>query len=514
MSRTIVIVGGGSAGWLSASIIAAANRPSTDNGIGTKVILVESPNVATLGVGEGTWPTMRDTLKKIGISENEFLRCCDASFKQGSQFIDWQRGEGESYYHPFTAPNAYGDTNLAAHWLQSEKEHSFTNTVCTQGYICDYGRAPKQAKMPEYAYGVNYGYHLDAAKFVKLLQKHCVERLAVEHTIGHVEEIVSAENGNIESITLASGESIVGDLYLDCTGFSALLIGKHFNIPYIPQSDYLFNDTALAMQVEYATEATLIASCTKATAKSSGWIWDIALPSRRGIGYTFSSQHSSIEKAEEALAAYIKADPHLAATQASPRKISFKPGYRETFWHKNCIAIGVSAGFVEPLEASALVLIEKSAEWISTQIPQNEAAMRVLAKRFNTLMHQRWVSVIDFLKLHYVISQREDSDYWRDHRRSESIPSSLQDSLELWKSQVPWMQESSHKEELFSAASIQFILYGMDFPTDTKDYCPRRWEQESRQLTEVIRNNRSEAEKLLGALPSNRELLNCIRQKQ
>ena len=184
MSQTIVIVGGGSAGWLTAGIIAAKHSAPVEGGPGTRIVLLESPDVANLGVGEGTWPTMRDTLRRIGISEGDFLRSCDASFKQGSQFIGWHRGQAESYYHPFSAPSGYPNLNLAAHWQDSHSDISFGDAVCPQGRVCDHGLAPKQPQTPEYAFSLNYGYHLNAGKFVELLHRHCVDKLGVEHRLG------------------------------------------------------------------------------------------------------------------------------------------------------------------------------------------------------------------------------------------------------------------------------------------------------------------------------------------
>lgn len=514
MTKTVVIVGGGSAGWLTAGIIAARHNPldkSTAAGQGIRVIVLESPDVANLGVGEGTWPTMRDTLRQIGISEVDFLRCCDVSFKQGSQFINWQRGEGESYYHPFVPPSGYGSVNLAAHWLHHPGDSNFVDAVCPQGKVCDLRLAPKTPQTPEYAFGLNYGYHLNAGKFVELLQRHCVEKLGVEHQLGHVDEVLSAENGDIESLSLSSGEILPADLFVDCTGFAALLIGKHYQVPFVSQRHCLFNDTALAVQANHASEDTPIASCTKSAAQSSGWVWDIALPTRRGIGHVFSSQHISLQKAEDELQRYLAADPALAKQQHSPRKITFQPGHRQTFWHKNCVAVGVSAGFVEPLEASALVLIEKSAEFISNNLPQERSAMTVVAKRFNEIIGKYWIDIIDFLKLHYVLSERRDSDYWRDHSQSQSIPESLQDSLELWRSQVPWVSDSNNRAELFSAASVQYVLYGMGFVTEINSRRYRGWDKDAELADRLMRDNLGKTEMFMASQPTNRDLLNLVR---
>jgi hypothetical protein len=455
---------------------------------------------------------MRDTLRQIGISERMFLSCCDASFKQASKFVGWSRGENEHYYHPFTAPSGYGAVSLADHWSASDKYSDFEAWVCAQGTVCDKNLAPKIPQMSEYAFSLNYGYHLNAGKFVKMLHQHCVEELGVKYVQGHVEQVLSAESGDISKIVLSEGEHIAGNLFIDCSGFAAILIGKHYQIPFKSKRDVLFNDTALALQVDYVSDDTPIASCTIATAQKSGWIWDISLQNRRGIGHVFSSDFTSVERAEEALLSYVKNDPLLASQELSPRTIKFDPGHRETFWHKNCVAIGVSAGFVEPLEATALVLIEKSAEWISQQLPRDRAAMSVLAKRFNALTLQRWQEIIDFLKLHYILSNRTDSEYWRAHQQADSIPESLQDALTLWRTQAPGVYESTQRFELFSSASKQYVLYGMGFNTEQK-HQESIFQKEASMIKRFRNETLHSTERLLSALPTNREFLRRVLKK-
>jgi len=227
----------------------------------------------------------------------------------------------------------------------------------------------------------------------------------------------------------------------------------------------------------------------------------------------FASDFTTVESAEDALLDYVKNDPLLASQKLTPRTIKFNPGHRETFWHKNCVAIGVSAGFVEPLEATALVLIEKSAEWISQQLPRDRNAMSVLAKRFNHLTLQRWQEIIDFLKLHYILSNRTDSEYWQAHQHKDSIPESLQDALLLWRTQAPGLYETNQRFELFSSASKQYVLYGMDFNSEQKHevhLC-----QKEASLIKRIRNeNLHITEKLLSALPTNRQFLSKILQNK
>lgn len=509
MKTRVVIVGGGTAGWLTAGIIAARHCDVNMQNQHTEVILVESPDVKNLGVGEGTWPTMRDTLRQIGIGERQFLSCCDASFKQASKFVGWQKGKGEHYYHPFTVPMGYGSVNAVEHWSAQSKVGDFESWVSAQGAICDHHMAPKTANMAEYAFHLNYGYHLNAGKFVAMLHQHCVDELGVKYIQGHVEQVVSAANDDIAAISLDTGIKVEGDLFVDCSGFAAVLIGKHYQIPFKSLRHILFNDTALALQVAHATDDTPIASCTVATAQQYGWTWDIALKNRRGIGQVFSSDFGTIEQAEDTLYQYVQKDPLLASLDMSPRTIKFNPGHRETFWHQNCVAIGVSAGFVEPLEATALVLIEKSAEWVSQQLPRERNAMTVLARRFNQLTNNRWMEIVDFLKLHYVLSEREDSEYWRAHRSPESIPDSLKEALLLWHSQSPRVYESNQRFELFSSASKQYVLYGMGFKTQHHHVLPVH-SNEGAVLHRLHSETRRITEQLLNALPTNRQFLSRV----
>ena len=212
--------------------------------------LVESPDVNPIGVGEGTWPSMRDTLRKMGISETDFIRECDASFKQASRFDRWITGaDFDSYYHPFALPNGYGDVNLVSAGLPSKKP--FAEVVSYQPQLCHHGRAPKQITTPEWAAVANYAYHLDAGKFGQFLQKFCIEKLGVEHVLDHVTAVNSADNGDIAALETMTHGRIEGDLFIDCTGFASVLLGRHYGIPFISSREILFCDTALALQVPY-----------------------------------------------------------------------------------------------------------------------------------------------------------------------------------------------------------------------------------------------------------------------
>ena len=474
---------------------------------GFTVTLVESPNIPIIGVGEGTWPSLRSTLEKMGVSETDFFRHCDAAFKQGAKFAKWTTGaEDDAYYHPLMLPQGFTQLNLAPHWLLDEHGRTFCDAVCPQGILCDEGLAPKTITTPEYQAVANYAYHLDAGKFAPFLTKHCTEKLGVRHVQADVTKVNVGETGDIVSVSTRQAGDVEGDLFVDCTGFRSLLLGDALGVPFKDCSDVLFCDTALAVQVDYETPDAPMSSHTISTAQSSGWIWDIGLPTRRGIGHVYSSRHSTQQAAEDELARYVGP----AIKNHSVRKISIRSGHRETFWKKNCVAVGLAAGFLEPLEASAIVLIELSAKLIAEQMPANRDVMDIVARRFNEVTSYRWGRIIDFLKLHYVLTQRTDSAFWRDNVDPATVPERLQNLMRLWKHQSPGLtDEFDRLEEVFPAASYQYVLYGMGFKTevepleaDMTQSVARRLFDENTQLTQRIRSK----------LPKNRDLIKKIHE--
>lgn len=506
--KTVVVVGGGAAGWITAGVIATEHDAHIESGI--KVVLVESPDISPIGVGEGTWPTMRATLHNLGIAETDFIRSCDASLKQGTRFDRWHTGvASDVYYHPFMLPHDYLKTNLAASWQSRRDRTSFADAVSVQSHLCARGLAPKQAATPEYAAVANYGYHLDAGKFAQLLQRHCTKVLGVTHILDHVIAVNDDEYGDIESLSSKAHGDIHGDLFIDCTGFASLLLGEHFGIPFVSKKNTLFIDTALAVQVPYADENSPIASQTISTAQSSGWIWDIGLSSRRGVGYVYSSAHTTEDKAEHELRSYIEPALGRDAESCQLRKISINPGHRQKFWHRNCVAVGMAAGFLEPLEASALVLVELSAQMISEQMPATRESMDIVAKRYNDKFLYRWDRVIDFLKLHYVLTERTDSEFWIDNCAKESVPESLKELLEIWRYHVPWHGDFTHIDEVFSSASYQYVIYGMGFRTAPRATTRRSIDAE--KANRLFLENERNIQQLLTGLPENRELINQIK---
>ncbi len=508
--RHVVILGGGSAGWLTAGVLAAEHGgPGADD---LRITVIESPDVPIIGVGEGTWPTMRDTLRRIGVSEADFIRECEGAFKQGSQFVNWtDAGPRDTYYHPFHLPGGYDEADLIGGWRQHHPDAQFDHLVCAQPHLCDANKGPKQFATPEYASVANYAYHLDAAKLGGFLRKHCVSRLNVRHVPDLVTEVRSHDNGDIAALRTREHGDIAGDLFIDCTGLRALLIGQHLGEPLLPQQHLLFNDRAIPTQVPYTDARAPIACQTISTAQKFGWIWDIGLQGRRGIGHVYSSAYGSEQDAHDALVRYIVDTGGREQDITWVPRVRIEPGYRLRPWRNNCVAVGLSSGFLEPLEASSLVLVELAAAMIADQFPATRDTMDILATRFNDTFRYRWERVVDFLKLHYVLSRRDDSDYWRDHRREETWPERLRDLLALWCYQPPSRYDLYRIEEVFPWASYQYILYGMGFVPQGRAGTAHT--AAIQRAERCFRQTAEQTARMLAALPGHRELIDHIRAR-
>lgn len=499
----VVILGGGSAGWLTAGLLAAAH------GHRLKITLIEAPDIATVGVGEGSWPTMRDSLHAIGVGESEFVRACEATFKQGSLFRGWATGaEEDLYFHPFTLPHGHIEAPLVAAWQRLAPEAPFADLVCWQPHLCAQGRAPKQFATPEYAAVANYAYHFDAGRFGPFLRNHCVQRLGVGYVPDQVVQVLPHDNGDIAALRTRAHGDIAGDLFIDCSGFQARLLAGHYGVGFVPQREVLFCDAALAVQVPHASADAPVAPYTLSTAQPHGWVWDIGLQSRRGVGFVYSRAHCSDEQALHTLLAYLERSGARLA-EATPRQLRFEPGHRASFWHRNCVAIGLSAGFLEPLEASALALIEFSAGFLRDQMPATRETMDLVARRFDEACHYRWRRIVEFLKLHYVLSRREDSAFWRDHRSAASVPPRLAQLLQLWRQLPPSRHDFERHDEPFPSASWQYVLYGMGFRPDPVLAASAR---DTEVAEQYFRETLQQTRKLMQALPDHRALLQHLRQ--
>lgn len=501
--QSIVIVGGGTAGWLTAANLAKAFGNSSNSSV--KVTLIESPDIPTIGVGEGTWPTMRATLEKLGLDETEFMIACNATFKQGTRFVNWAHDkEANQYFHLFTSIFDPTTFNLAPYWLKGLAGNiPYADAVSAQGVAVDAGLAPKLITSKAYEGVLNYAYHLDAGKFSELLKKHAVEKLGVKLVYANVEQVKLDNQGGIESVRTDADEIIEGDFFVDCSGFKSLLLGEALGIPFQSVSDTLLVDHAIAIQVPYLNEDSPINGCTHSTAQNAGWIWDIGLTNRRGVGHVYSSEFMSHDEAEATLRKYVGRH----ADGLSSRVIPMNVGYRKKFWHKNCLAIGLSAAFVEPLEASAIFLIEASANMLVDQLPAKKAGLLKAERKFNESFSFRWQRTVSFIKMHYVLSQRTGA-FWEKNRTGSNVPGLLLEDLEYWAEHPISAYDFSNVYEPFPMESYQYVLYGMGFLTNLP--LPSRYNQVSK-ATASFEKIKLISEKIKSTLPPQRELLMKMR---
>ena len=504
--KSVVIVGGGTAGWMTACTL--ARNLGSINPDAIQVTLVESPDIPTIGVGEGTWPTMRRTLENIGVNESEFIRECSATFKQGTKFTNWKsaNGQSQSYYNLFSSIYDPGEFNLAPYWALglAGENVSYADAVSAQAVACEQNLAPKKITSLAYDAIQSYAYHLDAGKFADFLKQYAVDKLGVHFIAANMQEVKQNEQGFITAIDTKEQGTVSGDLFIDCTGFRSLLLGQELGIGFVSVKDTLFTDRAMAMQVPYPDEQTEVACVTRSTAQSAGWIWDIGLQNRRGIGHVYSSNHMDDEDAERLLRTYVGE----AADGLEARKINMEVGYREKFWHKNCIAIGLSAAFVEPLEASAIFLVEAAGNMLSDLFPRNYDSMVFASAKFNRSFQFRWSRTIDFIKLHYALSGRNDSEFWLDNKAADSIPLTLQENLNAWSHHPVSKYDFSDINEPFPHESYQYILHGMGFKPELKNAAETYPMVDKAKL--CFDNVRKATQHICSDLPTHRELLNKV----
>ncbi len=464
MLQKLLVVGGGTAGWLCACYLARVLNARAPGAI--EVTLVESPDVAILGVGEGTFPSIRGTLSAIGIDESRFLRGANATFKQGIKFVDWVRPAGapghDHYMHPFNVPSQREhDLDLLPYWLLGAAgDVPFAEASTLQKRVADAGRAPKRRGDGPYQGPMNYAYHFDAARFAALLAEEG-RALGVRHELAHIDRVELNEQGAIARVITRQRGALEADLYIDCTGLRGALIGDAMGVPLHRLNDVLFVDRAVAIQVPYERPDTPIPSYTISTAHEAGWTWDIGLQQRRGVGYVYSTRHTDDTRAEHVLREYIGP----ASRDLSARVLKFDTGYRRVQWRHNCVAVGLAAGFLEPLESTGIGLIEIASYLIAHLLPVDGDLTRA-SRHFNEAMNARYERIIDFLKLHYCLTQRRDSAFWIDNADTASCPDSLLDKLAMWRTRPPHRLDFVTDLEMFMPASWQFVLYGMEFRTD------------------------------------------------
>lgn len=410
----IVIAGGGTAGWLTAFSLITRLGKLLD------ITLVESDQIGTVGVGEATIPTIRAFHSLIGIDEKEFMAATQATFKLGIKFDNWGQ-QGDSYFHSF---GEIGQRSWMAEF------HEFWMEAKAQGFggsLGDYCLELKAAQANKFATQIgkkslNFAYHMNATAYADYLRGKS-EKAGVKRMEGRIQQIQNDEDGNISSLILDNGNAVCGDVFIDCTGFRGLLIGNNLDVEYEDWSHWLASDSAIAVQTE-AVEAPR--PYTRTIAHSAGWQWRIPLQNRVGNGIVYSSQFMSDDEALSTLMGNL-----TGPTITEPRQLRFMTGRRKKAWHKNCIAIGLSSGFLEPLESTSIHLVTTAILRLMKLFPFG-GNTDLLAEQFNRETQLELETIRDFIILHYNLTQRNDSAFW-EHYRNMEIPDSLAHRMAMFR---------------------------------------------------------------------------------
>lgn len=432
----ILVVGGGTAGWMTAAYLARWLESTS-----IQVTLVESEQIGTIGVGEATVPGIHQFLRDLDIKEPEFIQATNATFKLGIEFENWAN-DGANFFHPFAG---YGvpieDRAFYKTWWAASKQGYSDGLekfcLCTQLARAGKFALPSFDEQSRLAW-YNYAYHFDASLFAKFLRGYAEKRnvTRIEGKVNHVQ--LDATTGFIQSITMESGQVIESDLFVDCTGIPALLINKTLGVGYEDWSQWLLNDSALAVQTKSVAEPDPF---TRSSARTAGWQWHIPLQHRVGNGYVYSSQFITPEQARTELLGNL-----MGELTTEPRLIRFTTGMRRDFWHKNCVAIGLSSGFLEPLESTSISLIQTGIAKMTGFLVNFELDEKQVAEanRLNRLEYER---IRDFIILHYKLNGRT-TPYWQ-HVREMKIPASLEEKMAVFKESgdVRLLEQESFKEE-------------------------------------------------------------------
>ena len=470
--KRVVIAGGGTAGWTVASLLAQQLGPLLD------ITLVESDDIGTVGVGEATIPTFRSFHALLGVDERAFMRATQASFKLGISFENWDR-PGDRYIHPF---GDVGKSSWMADfhhmWLMG-KARGFAGDL---GAYCFEHQAAAAGKFAlSKTAQINYAYHLDAGLYAGFLRQH-FEPKGIRRVEGRIERVEQdGESGYVTALVLASGERVAGDLFVDCTGFRGLLIEQTLKAGYEDWRHWLQTDSALAVQTESTGK---ILPYTRAIARSAGWQWRIPLQSRVGNGLVYCSTHQDEAAARDELLSNLEGQP-----LTEPRLIRYVTGRRRKAWDRNVVAIGLSGGFLEPLESTSIHLIQIGAMRLVQLFPFG-GNFEALAARYNERTRYDFEHVRDFIILHYTLTRRDDTPFWRSCRDMD-IPDSLAARIELFRDSGT-IQPAA--EELFRVASWLFVMVGQGImPRNHHHMGALLGDQRLQRALDSLRNNIGQA---------------------
>lgn len=443
--KSIVIVGGGSAGWMTAATLSKVLDLSKYS-----VTLIESEDIKGVSVGEATIPQITLFNRILGIDEADFIRATNATYKLGIEFKDWKR-KGHAYFHPFGTFGINMEALPFHHfWLKRFNEGA-------GGDLCSYSIEAMAAKSGRFGKvnaqnnsplaNMSYAYHFDSTLYANFLRDFAVKR-GVRHIKGKVGAVSKHPNGHINTLTLQNGHCIDGEFYIDCSGFRSLLLEKEMDATFNDWSDLLPCDSAIAIPCKSAD--SMLKPYTQSTAKNAGWTWRIPLQHRIGNGYVYASKFTEKEAALDDLMAQLEGEP-----LAEPNFLAWKTGMRPQSWIKNCLGIGLSAGFIEPLESTGLHLIQSAIARLMTLFPSNRFCQSDI-DMYNRQTTKEFEQIRDFIVLHYALTERNDSEFWR-YCRNISLSESLEQKVQLYKDSGRIFRIDN---ELFNETSWLAVMHG------------------------------------------------------
>ncbi len=448
---SIIVLGGGTAGWMAANLM-AKRWPSEK--VGVRVI--ESPDIGIIGVGEGSTPQLKAFFDEIGVNESEWMPRCNATYKTGITFKGWSAIPGyEQYFHPFPA-RTDRDTAQAFVYNCFLRRQNLNVEVAPDTYFLPaYLAKRKLGPIPDenFPFPVSYGYHFDSHLVGEFLRDKAVE-LGVEHISDKVVDLSLDAQGDIDHLLSASGKRYHADFFVDATGFKSVLMQQALGVSFESFDSNLFNDAAVVLPTESAEQPN---SQTISTAMKCGWRWDIPLTHRTGNGYVYSSQFCDAESAE----AELKAALGLRASEVEARHLKMRVGQVREHWHRNCLAVGLSQGFIEPLEATALHLVQETVSNFIRAYEQSDFESRD-RDDFNATIRARFEGIRDYIVCHYKVNSRSDSDYWIANRDNENLSDSLQSILQVWRTGGDLSEEISRQgiDDYYSTLSWHSLLSG------------------------------------------------------
>lgn len=457
--KNIVILGGGTAGWMSAHLMAACWQT-----LGINITLIESRALGIIGVGEGSTPQLKSFFDFLGFAENQWMPKCNATYKNGITFAGWSSKPGfDSYFHAFesevdfkTQPAFFYNCEMRRKGVNiyAHPDTFYLNSILTKKNL-----AP--IEHDNFPFKVSYGYHFDAALLGEFLHEQGLKR-GSRHIDAKVESACVDEQGNIESLILDSREIIKADFFVDCTGFSSQLLQRTLKVPFINFEENLFNDSAVTIATPKQEN---FKPQTVSTAKTNGWVWNIPLANRSGNGYVYSSSYCSADDAETELRQHL----NMLDSDVQARHIKMKVGQVEQHWYRNCLAVGLSQGFIEPLEATALHLVQETIQGFIDAYELGNFT-DINQQKFNHRINEKFEGIRDYIVAHYVLNSRQDSNYWYANRQHNKLSDDLKNVLASWHQaeDVNKVLRKRDMEKHYTSMSWHSILSGYGMYHDEK----------------------------------------------